>query len=121
MTGDDGAFHLDEVDDMRQYALSRGVASSSILIDPHGYRTYDSCYRASKVYGYSRVIAVSQAFHLPRIIFLCKKFGVDVIGVPSAFHIPWIGQTRVNLREIGARTKAIVDIWFWPPRLRYMD
>ena len=86
ITGDDGRIHSNEVDAMKNAALELGVPADKILVDRHGYRTYDSCYRAAKVYGIKRVIAVSQFFHLPRIIFLCEHFGISTTGVAADFR-----------------------------------
>lgn len=116
MTGDDGRFRVDEVSSMRQYALSNGVPTSSVFVDPHGYRTYESCRRAREVYGFREALAVSQAFHLPRIAYLCRHFGVDIVGVPAPLRVSFPMRMKTYLREIGARAKAWVDINFWHPR-----
>jgi vancomycin permeability regulator SanA len=105
MTGDDGARVADEVHPMREYAIVHGVPADDILIDPHGYRTYESCYRARHVYGISQAIAVSQRFHLPRILYMCNTLGVKTAGVAAdlrAYPVLW----KMELREVGARLKG---------------
>ncbi len=121
MTGDDGAFRIEEVDAMRRYAEARGVSSAAIVLDPHGYRTYDSCYRAKRVYGLDHVIAVSQSFHLPRIIYLCRHLGVEAVGIPSEFRVSSWVTVKVLAREVFARVKGWMDTNLWPPRLRYFN
>ncbi len=106
ITGDDGRIHSNEVDAMKKAALELGVAADKIIVDRHGYRTYDSCYRAAKVYKIKRVVAVSQFFHLPRIIFLCEHFGVGTTGVAADFRNYGFDSIYMNTREIGARLKA---------------
>lgn len=112
MTGDDGAFRVNEVDAMFKYAVDNGVPPADVLVDPNGYRTYQSCLRAKTVFKLDRAIAVSQLFHLPRIIYLCKFFGIDTVGSPSEFRIaPW-PRIKNAVREVLARTKAFIDVEF---------
>lgn len=97
MTGDDGSNRFNEVDAMRNFAVEQGIPSENVLTDWHGYRTYDSCYRAKHVYQATSIIAVSQQFHLPRIIYICKHMGIDTIGYAA------------DKREYGA---------WWTPKVR---
>ena len=106
ITGDDGRMYNNEVDAMKKAVLALGVAEDKILVDRHGYRTYDSCYREAKVYGIKRVVAVSQFFHLPRIIFLCEHFGIGTTGVAADFRNYGFDSLYMNIREIGARLKS---------------
>lgn len=105
LTGDDGAFHGDEISAMRTLAVSRGVPVEDILVDPHGYRTYESCYRESRYYGLTSTIAISQSFHLPRIRYLCESQGIETIGLTADLRTydSWWVQ---NAREWLARLKA---------------
>ena len=109
MTGDDGARRFDEVTAMRQYAIDNGVPEGDILVDPHGYRTYLSCKRAAEVYGVTTTIAISQSFHLPRIIYFCEHFGIRTAGVPADlrdYNSWWVPHGR----EILARLKGWLQI-----------
>lgn len=115
ITGDDGLYRVDEMTGMRQYALDRGVEESDIILDGHGYRTYESCLRANAVYGVEEAIAVSQSFHLSRIIYLCDNFGVHVVGVPADDHLPLRAKIKNNAREILARVKNWIDAELIPP------
>lgn len=110
ITGDDGRMHSDEVDAMREAVVALGVPTDKILVDRHGYRTYDSCYRAAKIYGIRNVIAVSQFFHLPRIIFLCENFGIGTVGVAADFRDYGFDSFYMNVREVGARFKVWLDM-----------
>lgn len=112
MTGDDGRNNVDEVTAMKELALNQGIPEGAIVVDPHGYNTYTSCKRASEVYGLSRVVGVSQNFHLHRIEFLCEKMGVDVIPV-SADLREYPGRSAFytkHVREVLARVKAILNL-----------
>jgi len=108
MTGDDGQRYFDEVHAMKYYAIDHGVYPEDISLDPHGYNTYSSCYRAKHVYDVTRMIAISQTFHLSRIIYFCEHFGIETIGVPADLRAygwrgRWWGMTG---REILARLKG---------------
>lgn len=111
-TGDDGALRADEISAMKQMALDAAVPPQDILIDPHGYRTYESCRRARFEYGLNEVIAISQSFHLPRIRYLCEHFGVRTIGL-SADLRDYEEVWTPYLREALARVKA------WSELFRY--
>ncbi|OGH68456.1 MAG: hypothetical protein A3J66_00545 [Candidatus Magasanikbacteria bacterium RIFCSPHIGHO2_02_FULL_47_14] len=108
MTGDDGARRFDEVHAMRQFALDHSVPDQAISIDPHGYNTYSSCYRAKNEYQFDKVIAISQEFHLPRIIYFCEHFGVETTGLSAdKTKYGFLGSLwGMHVREILARTKG---------------
>lgn len=111
MTGDDGGNNADEVDAMEAYAISLGVPDENVDIDPHGYNTYKSCERAKSVYGLESIIAVSQEFHLPRIIYFCSREGIDVLGSPADLRSYgfWQSLWPQGIRESLARVKAVVS------------
>lgn len=83
MSGDNSTEYYDEPGAMREHALSLGVLDEDIVLDFAGRRTYDSCYRAKAIFGVDDLIVVTQAFHLPRAIFLCNAFDIRVTGVPA--------------------------------------
>lgn len=70
-----------ETDVMQDWLISRGVPAGRVINDPHGYDTYDSCVRAKEVYGVSSVTLVSQSYHLPRAVTICREIGLDAVGV----------------------------------------
>lgn len=109
MSGDDGAFHVDEVSAMRALALRLGVPEYAVKTDGHGYRTYESCKRAHDVFGIDRAFIVTQRFHLSRAIYLCRSFGIDAIGI-SATTRTYQGDALFVLRDLLASIKAWWDI-----------
>ena len=46
-----------------------------------GRDTYDSCVRAQRIFGVTRALVVSQAYHVPRAVAICRSVGLDVDGV----------------------------------------
>jgi hypothetical protein len=116
ITGDDGEFRANEMTPMLAYARSKGVPASAIVVDGHGYRTYESCYRGARFYGFKNVIAVSQRFHLPRIIFLCEHFGLHTVGFVADDNLPLSVQIKIEIREVLARVKNWIDVVVLPPK-----
>lgn len=116
MSGDNTTEYYNEPGAMREYALSLGVPDKDIVLDYAGRRTYDSCYRAKAIFGVDELIVVTQAFHLPRALFLCNAFEIDADGVPadeayyhrSSYAFWWV-------REIFASIKAYWDVYLINP------
>lgn len=114
MTGDDGEFHVNEVATMKRLAIAQGVPEEQIMIDGHGYRTYESCKRASQTFGIKEAIIVTQRFHLGRALYLCHAFGMNVQGV-SADRQHYVRIFYFTIRDLLASAKAWWDIHVEPP------
>lgn len=109
MSGDHSTADHDEVGVMAAEARRQGVPAGAIVEDHAGFDTYSSCYRARSVWGISRAVVVSQPFHLPRAVWLCRELGVDAVGVETErgpFGPTWYGRVR----EIPAIDKAFLDV-----------
>ncbi len=116
MTGDNRFLYYNEPEAMRQYALSLGVPSADIVLDYAGRRTYDSCYRARAIFGLDSVLLVTQAFHLPRALFLCNALGLKAAGVEANNHRYWPPLLLIwNVREQLATVGAFIDVYVSRP------
>ena len=71
---------FDEPTAMRDGLTERGVPAAAIYRDFGGDRTLDSIVRARRVYGQTRLIIVSQRFHLARALFLAMHEGIEAWG-----------------------------------------
>ncbi len=80
LTGDDGDFHRDEISVMHEFLTVHGVPESDILVDPKGYRTYESCKNAKNERPGEKILIITQRFHIGRSLFLCNRLGVDAYG-----------------------------------------
>lgn len=109
MSGDNSLAEYDEVSAMKQAATALGVPGNDVLLDYAGFRTLDSCVRVRKVFRQSEVIVVSQGFHLPRAIHLCRWAGVDASGVEAPDPRTRGRRTLSGVREIAASLQAWVD------------
>ncbi|MFA5185393.1 MAG: ElyC/SanA/YdcF family protein [Patescibacteria group bacterium] len=114
ITGDDGAYHADEIDVMKRYLQGTGVPEGDIMTDGHGYRTYESCKNA-KAAGINRVIIITQRFHLGRALYLCNSMGIDSIG-SAADKQTYKDIVYFWLRDLAASAEAWWDINIWPPK-----
>lgn len=107
LTGDDGQVEYNEVQAMKNYAVSAGVPEEDIFLDHAGFSTYDSVYRASYVFDIESAVVVTQEYHLYRTLYSCKKMGIEALGVGSDQEI-YSGQEYREVREVLARVKDFV-------------
>ena len=111
MSGDNRTENYNEPQAMKAYALELGIPDDAIVLDYAGRRSYDTCYRAQKIFGVKEAILVTQSFHLPRTLYICNHLGVVGIGVPSDMR----QYRRVSLafwsaRELFATLIALVEV-----------
>ena len=109
MSGDHGREDYDEVNAMKDYAISRGVPSEDIFMDHAGFSTYDSMYRAKEIFGAESVIAVTQKYHLYRALYIGDKLGINVFGV-SSDRQEYAGQFQREIRETIGRCKDMIKV-----------
>jgi SanA protein len=111
MTGDNSIPEYNEPDAMKAHAVALGVPAKDIQPDYGGRRTYDSCYRARSIFEVDSAIIVTQAFHLPRALFLCDQLGIAAVGVVADQRlydprsVAW-SETR----EVPATLGALLDV-----------
>lgn len=106
----DGDFH--ETDVMRRIALEQGLDEGQIIVDRNGMSTRDSVEFAAHLArerGFTRAIAVSHFYHVPRIRLEASRLGLDVRTVPASQRgrilkaLPWF-----MFRESAAWWRTIV-------------
>ncbi len=111
LSGDNRFVDYNEPEAMRQYALSLGVPNEALVLDYAGRRTYDTCYRAAAIFGVTEAILVTQAFHLPRAIYLCNHLGVEGVGVEADQRLYRRSSMFYwNLREYLATVNALWEV-----------
>jgi vancomycin permeability regulator SanA len=110
VSGDGHDTSGDEVAAMTSYLVAHGVPARRIVGDPYGLDSYDTCMRARVVYGVRRALLVSQSYHLPRAVSLCRRLGIDANGVGAQCDgcANWALSTN-TLREFPAGWKAAYD------------
>ena len=109
VSGDNRFVDYDEPGRMYDYAVAEGLPSEDVVRDYAGRRTYDTCYRASAIFGVTQAILVTQRFHLPRAIFTCRSLGVDAIGFSADRRI-YFSNPYYRLRDAFATLRAWWDV-----------
>jgi len=111
LSGDNRFLNYNEPQAMYDAAIQLGVPADALVMDYAGRSTYDTCYRAHAIFGLTRALLVTQAFHLPRALYLCNALGMQTVGV-EADRRAYMQRTELfwNLREIFATAAAWWDV-----------
>ena len=108
MSGDHGQEGYDEVSVMRRYALEHGVPSEDIFMDHAGFSSYETMWRAARVFGVKRALVVTQKYHLFRSLYDALAFGIEADGAIATGHT-FASLPLWEARECLARMKD----FFW--------
>ena len=122
LSGDNHVSTHDEPGAMRSYALSQDVPAGAITLDYAGFDTYDSCYRARYIFGVRSAEVVTQRYHAPRAVYLCRAVGIDAdgLGVRDWGRVPTAKLIHYQAREVLADVKAMWDADVSKPSPTYM-
>jgi vancomycin permeability regulator SanA len=122
MTGDNSKVSYNEVRSMQQYAHDLGVPMKDITLDYAGFSTYESCYRAHKIFGLHKAVVITQNYHLPRAIYTCRQFGLDTVGLgtPDIEIYGLWGMIPDFRREMLANVKALWEVHVTRPRPTFL-
>ncbi|MCX4750774.1 YdcF family protein [Kitasatospora sp. NBC_01287] len=113
VTGDNSRTGYNEPGAMYDYLVAHGVPAVRVVRDYAGFDTWDSCTRAKRIFGVDRAVLVSQDYHVPRALALCRAAGIDsyAVGVPEPRDSTWYHGT---VREIPGADKALLSALFHP-------
>jgi vancomycin permeability regulator SanA len=107
LSGDNRVKNYNEPDAMVNYLVNgKHIARDKLQPDYAGRSTYESCERASKVFGLKKAIIISAPTHLPRAIYLCRHFGVEAYGLSSG-----VDANNAQRRELQANVKALFNMY----------
>lgn len=109
VSGDRSGPGYDEPGVMRAWLIEAGVPEGAIETDPGGFDTYRSIVRAREIHGLSRVLVVTQRFHLSRALYVARKSGLEADGVAADRRV-YRAAGWFAAREILSRTKAWFDV-----------
>lgn len=109
VSGDHGRDGYDEVNVMKNYLVDAGVSAEDVFMDHAGFSTYESMYRAKKVFGVHAMIVVTQAYHQNRALYIANALGMDAYGV-GADPRRYAGHTMRLSREWVARAKDFLYV-----------
>ena len=122
MTGDNSTPDYNEVKAMEEYAISHGVSIDNITLDYAGFSTYESCYRAQKIFGITKAVLVTQRYHLPRAVYTCRQLGVDAVGLGTEDWGKFRNDSmrRYSTREFLAVLKALWEVHVTRPQPTFL-
>lgn len=113
VSGDHSREDYDEVNIMKNFLIQKGIPSENIFMDHAGFSSYESIYRAIKIFGVKKAILVTQKYHLYRALYIANKLGLEAYGVGSDPR-RYVGESYRELREIFARNKDFIKSIFKP-------
>jgi SanA protein len=114
VSGDHQPDQYDEAESMRAWLLKEGVPEGKIVIDKAGLRTYDSVVRAAALFGAKSIVVCTQAFHLPRAVYLARRAGIDAVGLKAGGELSASGFYNLA-RESLATVRGVIDAQFLHP------
>ncbi len=111
LSGDNMTRYYDEPKAMKAELLLRGVPDYSMTLDTAGFRTFDSVVRLKQVFGVNSCTIISEKYHVHRAVFISRHHDLNAIAY-AADDVPFFYGIRSRSREILARVKAVLDIYF---------
>ncbi len=111
VSGDHQPTEYDEAEAMQRWLVKAGAPPETILLDRGGRRTFDSMERAVRLFQVREAVVCTQAFHLPRAVFLARRAGIDAVGLRTGGGLFAAGLWD-RLRESLATIRAVLDAGF---------
>ena len=105
VSGGPGMGDVHETEAMRDFAIELGVPVDAIRMDPRGVSTeatVDNTVEMFDELGCRRVLAVSHAYHLPRVKLAYQRAGRDVYTVPAKESYVLKAMPYYVTREVAA-------------------
>jgi len=110
VSGDNSSTDHNEVNPARNYLLAQGVPPEDIFLDHAGFDTYSSMYRAQDIFQVESMIIVSQAFHVPRAVYIARHLGMDAYGmVADRGHYLFYNDVRETFADVKALTNLLFN------------
>jgi SanA protein len=97
---------LHESDELARRLEEAGVPHGAIDLDRDAHRTLETIRHLRRAYAEESIVLVSQPFHLPRVLFLARRAGLDARGLPAGGPAP---TGRIQRREALARLRAALE------------
>ncbi len=117
VSGDNSSADYNEPVAMRDYLVAHGVPINLIVLDYAGFDSWETCDRAKRVFAVDHAIVVSQSFHVPRAVYLCRAAGIEAYGVgdgDAGWALGHQEYLRDESREVLAGISAVYQAVFHP-------
>jgi len=86
MTGGPVAHPIPEAVTMAALAIKSGLAADRVVIEDRATNTIDNARLSAQIVaarGWRRLALVTDAYHLPRALYVFRRAGLRVVGVPA--------------------------------------
>jgi len=93
---------------MAGFARQRLIPDHLIIQDSSGSSTYTSIMHCKTKYDFRSIIIVTQAYHLPRAVYIAKSIGLRAYGLPAPGNI-----SKFTIREFFSRVKDFLLLEFF--------
>lgn len=112
LSGDNRTRFYNEPVTMWRDLRAANVRDVDMTLDYAGFSTFDTLVRAHQVFGVTRTLLITQAWHLPRALFIADALGLEARGcaVPARAVA---GTWRLRMREWLARVATLGDLYLW--------
>jgi|APTNR8051073442_1049403.scaffolds.fasta_scaffold00709_18 uncharacterized SAM-binding protein YcdF (DUF218 family) len=89
-----------EAEIMRDLAVSKGVPDDRIVVEDRAKNTFENALYTGLIIrrrGWKSVVVVTDAFHMPRALYVFRRLGLGVVGDPVRIRQPGSLPTRLRL------------------------
>lgn len=117
-SGDNSTVNYNEPQAMKDDLVQQGIPDSLIILDYAGFRTFDSILRCKEIFGQTDFTIISQPFHNERALFIAQKNGIKAVAF-NATDVSKYNGFKTKVREVFARTKAVLDIYFFNTKPKF--
>jgi len=112
LSGDNRTRYYNEPVSMWRELRALRVRDVDMTLDYAGFSTFDTLVRAQAVFDVERALLISQAWHLPRAMFIADALGLKVEGC-AVQEEEADGIWRLRAREWLARLATLGDLYLW--------
>ncbi len=104
---------------MRKYLISQWVDNAHIHLDYAGFDTYDSLYRAKKLFKVDSITLFTQDFHLKRALYIAARLWIQGSWVSTNLQV-YLMDSYNDRREVLARVKAFLDVEIFASKPKFL-
>lgn len=119
LSGDHEEDGYNEVRVMKDYVMKYNLDEKRIFMDHAGFSTYDTIYRAKKIFKANKAVIVTNEYHLPRAIYIARKLGIDAYGVASDRR-EYELMNKYKKRELLAQLKDFIYVNILKPKPKFL-
>ena len=119
LSGDHEEDSYNEVRVMKDYVMKYNLDEKRVFMDHAGFSTYDTMYRAKKIFKANKAVIVTNEYHLPRAIYIARRLGIDAYGVASDRR-EYELMDKYKKRELLAQLKDFIYVNILKPKPKFL-